>query len=149
MKHTHLSIYLLQDGLEHIHDITIALDMNGRAQLLDLRLNRSVHVIAFSVRSTFAGCWFKPRLCLSNLFWAKTLLDQCIGYLALFLRNIFVLKTVQYKQSYIYQIHKTLIKLTLEFIFTLTSYCLKQALRLLFKLCTSMEINSRTPQQHC
>lgn len=34
----------MQDGLEHIHDVTIALDVNGRAQLLDLRLNRSVHV---------------------------------------------------------------------------------------------------------
>uniref|UniRef100_A0A1B6KWF3 Peptidase M12B domain-containing protein n=1 Tax=Graphocephala atropunctata TaxID=36148 RepID=A0A1B6KWF3_9HEMI len=31
-----------QDGVLHIHDITVALDMNGRDQLLDLRLNREL-----------------------------------------------------------------------------------------------------------
>ncbi|KAG8328344.1 hypothetical protein J6590_001011 [Homalodisca vitripennis] len=31
-----------QEGVEHIHDVTVALDMNGRDQLLDLRLNREL-----------------------------------------------------------------------------------------------------------
>ncbi|XP_054288556.1 disintegrin and metalloproteinase domain-containing protein 12 [Macrosteles quadrilineatus] len=31
-----------KNGVEHLHDVTVALDMNGRDQLLDLRLNREL-----------------------------------------------------------------------------------------------------------
>lgn len=38
-----MCVFMSQDGLEHIDDITIVLDIKGRPEQLNLRLNRSVH----------------------------------------------------------------------------------------------------------
>lgn len=38
-----MCVFMSQDGLEHIDDITIVLDIKGRSEQLNLRLNRSVH----------------------------------------------------------------------------------------------------------